>query len=338
MARSAALQRLLGRLLPVLALADRDAALRARAPAGAARPPSPRRAERAAGPGRAPVPPQRSRGSAATGRALATTRTTGRGCRRPRSRPRAATGSAGWQSTVLVGTDSRHRPAAGRGTLDGAVDRAAVRQLAAGPAGGRRLDRLAQRRGWQRCCRARGRAGARRSGSCRRSRPPPTPAETSADRRSGRSSPDRSPPTAPARPGRGRTTGTRIANSGRRGTSFRTISHDGERARARRLADRHGLRGSLQRRVGGESRFITTSPVSARETSKLTQSPLRASRGAPRPRCGRSRGHRDRSWLVGQLLERRGRGAQLGFDRGHHRARAVAHRALERRLSRSTST
>ena len=69
-----------------------------------------------------------------------------------------------------------------------------------------------------------------------------------------------------------------MANSGRLGTSFRTISltvNGRERAALRIVTASVGRCNAAS---AGESRFITTSPVSARETSKLTQSPLRASR------------------------------------------------------------
>ena len=91
-----------------------------------------------------------------------------------------------------------------------------------------------------------------------------------------------------------RTTGTRIANSGRFGTSLRTISltvNGRERAASRIVAVSAGR---CSGPTAGASRFITTSPVSARDTRKLTQSPLRASRARSASARNASRSPRSR--------------------------------------------
>ena len=287
-------QRLLGRLLPVLALADRRSRLFERAHqlaqlvhrAGIGQGERLALAERRRRLGnRADRPRQAAR--------RATRRTTGRGRRRPRSRPRAATGSAGWcrrcwsapTSTPPSGW-TRNAGRCGRRRCRRAARRGSSRLL--GDSIAWRSDGLANalpkpgagRRATNRKLPSITATAHSGGNFCRSTIWPTVAGSTTAESTSSTRSP--------------RTTGTRIANSGRFGTSLRTISptvNERERAASRIVAVSAGR---CSDPPAGASRFITNSPVSARDTRKLTQSPLRASRARSASARNASRSPRSR--------------------------------------------
>jgi hypothetical protein len=97
-------------------------------------------------------------------------------------------------------------------------------------------------------------------------------------------------------------------------------------------ADRCRARGPLQRRAGGrEQAHHHLAGVGPRD---LEIDPIGAARleGALRLDAEGREVTVIEARLARQHLERRGRGVQLGLDRGHQRARVVAHGALQGRL------
>jgi hypothetical protein len=324
-------QRLLGRLLPVLAVADRRCRLLERARQLAelvhrARIGQGERlalAERRCRLGHRPDRPRQAAGE-------------------PPGEPQAEAagdGEAGPEQPqeAQVGIDDagrhrhRYRPAAGRGPLDGAVDRAAVEQLAAGPAVGGRLDRLAQRRAGKGVAEAGRRAAGDEAEVAvdhghRPLRRKFLPVDDLADRRriDHRRQHQVDPVTAHDR------------EADREQRPSRHLAHhdlaDDERAGAHHPEELCRARGPL--RCGAGGRQQAHHQLAGIGPRHLEIDPLAAARleGAQRLDAERLELTAIEAGLAGQRLERRGRVVQLRLDRGHQRARVVAHRALQRRL------